>query len=124
HEGTGIGLALVRELAHMLGGDVQATSIEGAGAVFTVTVKTGTAHLPADHLASSAYRLGESGPLPLPEMVSPATAFADEAAQWRTGPSPTSAAGGERATRPRVVWCDDNADMRAYVTKLLEAEFD
>ncbi|HET9627378.1 MAG TPA: ATP-binding protein [Kofleriaceae bacterium] len=126
HEGTGIGLALVRELARTLGGDVEVASTEGVGSVLTVTVKTGTAHLPADHVRPH----GESGPLPtipIPVAATASAAFADEAAQWRhatiTGgmaPLAKPAATG----RPRVVWVDDNADMRAYVTKLLEAEFD
>ena len=52
HEGTGIGLALVRELARALGGDVEITSTVGIGTVVTVSVKAGTAHLPADHLGA------------------------------------------------------------------------
>src|SRR5262249_18904799 len=45
HEGTGIGLALVQELARLHGGAVFATSEEGRGSTFTVTIRTGTSHL-------------------------------------------------------------------------------
>jgi signal transduction histidine kinase len=41
HEGTGIGLALVRELIALQGGTVHVASDEGKGATFTVTVKAG-----------------------------------------------------------------------------------
>jgi signal transduction histidine kinase len=34
HEGTGIGLALVRELARLAGGDVEVRSVPGAGTTF------------------------------------------------------------------------------------------
>ena len=42
HEGTGIGLALVQELARLHGGDVTVASEEGRGTTFTVTIRTGT----------------------------------------------------------------------------------
>src|SRR5207249_4845943 len=38
-EGTGLGLALSRSYARLMGGDVTARSEPGAGSVFTVTVK-------------------------------------------------------------------------------------
>jgi len=39
--GTGLGLALSRKLARMMGGDVTATSEPGKGSVFTVRLPTG-----------------------------------------------------------------------------------
>ena len=50
HEGTGIGLALVQELAGLHGGSVSVQSEEGQGSTFSVTVKAGTAHLPVDRI--------------------------------------------------------------------------
>ena len=51
HEGTGIGLALVQELARLHGGGVTVTSQEGRGTSFTVTIRTGTSHLPSERIA-------------------------------------------------------------------------
>jgi len=40
--GTGLGLALSRKLARMMGGDVTVTSEPGKGSVFTVRLPSGT----------------------------------------------------------------------------------
>ena len=53
-EGSGIGLALVRELVGLHGGTITADSQEGAGTTFTVRLPFGTAHLPADELVAGA----------------------------------------------------------------------
>jgi GAF domain-containing protein len=42
--GTGLGLALARKLARMMGGDVTVTSESGKGSVFTVRLQAGAAH--------------------------------------------------------------------------------
>ena len=42
--GTGLGLALSRKLARMMGGDVTVTSEAGKGSVFTVRLAGGAAH--------------------------------------------------------------------------------
>ena len=43
--GTGLGLALSRKLARMMGGDVTVTSELGKGSVFTVRLPRGALHL-------------------------------------------------------------------------------
>ncbi|HZI78775.1 MAG TPA: ATP-binding protein [Vicinamibacterales bacterium] len=114
HEGTGIGLALVRELASIHGGTATVESREGHGSVFTVTVRGGTGHLPADRLEAS-HRLTRPPVGAMP--------FVEEALRWLPVPSPADAspAGGPRA---RVLVADDNADMRDYLTHLLAAQYD
>jgi light-regulated signal transduction histidine kinase (bacteriophytochrome) len=59
HEGTGIGLALVQELAKMHGGEVKADSIEGRGSTFEVTVPFGTAHLPRERIGAPEHAPGD-----------------------------------------------------------------
>ncbi len=54
HEGTGIGLALVRELAELHGGSVAADSEVGRGSVFTVRIPFGTSHLPPERISEAA----------------------------------------------------------------------
>jgi len=52
--GTGIGLALARELVELHGGTITARSTPGSGATFTVTLRKGRPHLPADAMERRA----------------------------------------------------------------------
>ncbi len=106
HEGSGIGLALVRELARVQGGDVTVDSAPGAGATFTVTVP-----------------LVEAAPdEPLPDMFTAQTA-AREAVGWLDDAvDPAEPAPAPAADSARILVADDNSDMRAYLTRLLARE--
>jgi signal transduction histidine kinase len=73
-EGSGIGLAMVRELVALHGGTVDARSTVGAGTTFTVTLPLGTAHLPADQLAEAAADAPAVSPAAVP--------FVTEALRW------------------------------------------
>ncbi|WP_343450123.1 SpoIIE family protein phosphatase [Micromonospora oryzae] len=122
HEGTGIGLALVRELVEMHGGRAEATSVADRGSTFTVTVPFGSAHLPADRVAADA-------PAAPPELGQ-ARLFAAETALWTGAPGRPGAGeaagstGGERAAAGRILLADDNADLREHVTRLLRPSWE
>ena len=79
HEGTGIGLALVQELAKMHGGDVKTESTEGRGSTFEVTVPFGTAHLPRERIGAKSL---------LPTTALGADPFVEEALGWLPGAPP------------------------------------
>ncbi|HET9384774.1 MAG TPA: ATP-binding protein [Gemmatimonadales bacterium] len=118
HEGTGIGLALVSELVKLHGGTIAVQSREGMGTTFTVSIPLGTAHLPAD-------RVSQSGQ----DRSSAATvhSFVSEAQRWLPAEhldADTLAAPALGGARARIVWADDNADMRDYVRRLLSARYD
>ncbi len=124
-EGSGIGLALVRDLVRLHGGEVTAESCNGRGTTFRVRVLLGTAHLPAERV--------EAAPT-APPMATRAVAFVDEALRWLPGgttPPDGSdvihdverkglAASKGRRRDGRVLLADDNADLRDYVRRLLE----
>ncbi|HET8936723.1 MAG TPA: ATP-binding protein [Polyangiales bacterium] len=107
-EGTGIGLALVRELVGLHGGSVSVESELGVGTTFRVSIPFGFAHLPADQLI-------EARP---DEQAAGAEPFVLEASQWISRPPPASMP-PPAATEERVLIVDDNADMRAYLSSLL-----
>ncbi|MGY1746255.1 SpoIIE family protein phosphatase [Blastococcus sp. SYSU D00695] len=126
-EGSGIGLAMVRELVGLHGGTVTADSTHGVGTTFTVTVPFGTAHLPEDRLAP---------PTPdAPAVSRAATPFVAEALRWLPAADPAEAATAEAAAGPaaadgaggapagRVLVADDNADMREYLLRLLAPRY-
>ncbi|MFG1913573.1 SpoIIE family protein phosphatase [Micromonospora sp. NPDC048898] len=113
HEGTGIGLALVRELVEMHGGETGLVSQVDEGSTFTVTVPFGSAHLPADRVA--AFDLLPPGE---PEQ---ARLYVAETAFW-TGVEPTPEVAGRPtngAPAGRILVVDDNVDLREHVTRLL-----
>jgi signal transduction histidine kinase len=113
HEGTGIGLALVQELAKLHGGAVSVESVAGSGATFTVSIPRGREHLPAGRIGAP------------PSLASTALApgsYVQEALGWSTQPQPLPpATTGQGA---RIVWADDNADMREYVRSLLAPRYE
>ena len=116
YEGSGIGLALVRELAKLHGGSASVESESGKGATFTVTVPKGSAHLPKDRI-QAARALGYT--------ALGAASFIQEATGWFDAKAPgAEPAVGEqpRCEAPgsaRLLVADDNADMRAYLQRLL-----
>ncbi len=116
HEGTGIGLALVRELATQHGGSSRAVSAPGKGSTFSVSIPFGKAHL-------AAARIGAAGALAATALG--ASPFVEEALRWLpAAATPPRTEPAEAGRRPRIVWADDNADMRDYVLRLLSDRYD
>ncbi|MCY7313460.1 MAG: response regulator, partial [Pseudoxanthomonas sp.] len=122
HEGTGIGLALVQELAKLHGGTVAVHSVLGQGSSFTVTIPKGSSHLPSDPL--------EPGGIPVPSALQ-ADHYALEAMRWlpsedatvSIAPSPASIPPRSPDRRQRILLADDNADMREYLSRLLGGRY-
>jgi PAS domain S-box-containing protein len=119
-EGSGIGLALVRELVLRHGGEIAVESELGRGPAFTVTLPLGTAHLPPDRIAFDG--------ADTPKAVR-AQAFVEEALRWLPGdgalnavldiPVPTPSRRSDAGVRRHVLLVDDNADLRNYIVRLL-----
>ena len=127
NEGSGIGLALVKELVGLHGGSIVADSTEGVGTTFTIRLPFGAAHLPADAVAATGGTLAASGLAEpyvqealrwMPAEIGPGTAEATESA-----PTPDNAVVhvSGRGTTARVLIADDNTDMREYLARLLRS---
>ncbi|MBC8144811.1 MAG: response regulator, partial [bacterium] len=125
-EGSGIGLALVKELVTLHGGSLRVESVYGEGSTFIVTIPKGTAHLPGEQISMGGDTIST---------VDTATSFVNEAMQWLPDEVVAPASlpleihsehSGRHtdARRPRIIWADDNADMRDYVRRLLSEQFD
>ncbi len=125
HEGTGIGLSLVRELAALHGGTATAESVVGRGTTMRVTIGLRRAEL-------------GGGETPVRSGMDPQIAqlYRAESELLLAGAEVSSVAGGVReaaaggdapatnlASAPVVLVVDDNADMRAYVSRLLDRHY-
>lgn len=119
-EGAGIGLALVHDLTHRMGGQLTLRSVEGQGSTFTVWLP-----LRAQPLRTEVVEEEEPPAQPLL-----ASDLASEAARWLSGPDTAlpdvaqdllepPVAGVLPGARSRLLVVDDNADMREYLQRLL-----
>ena len=115
-EGTGIGLSLVKELVQAHGGTISVESVEGQGTQFDVRIPFGNTHLAPELLRAAPVD---------PPVSSRAHTYLQEALRWLPdggdeSPSAQKEGSAPKTDRPRIVVADDNADMRAYLQRLLE----
>ncbi|MBV9987666.1 MAG: PAS domain-containing protein [Chitinophagaceae bacterium] len=122
-EGTGIGLALVQELVKLHGGSITVRSQVGQGSTFEVLIPSGKGHLPAARLLEPRER----------QAVGLSPVYIEEAAKWlppdsqdfpQTDQANASVPIADRTLRKKILVADDNADMRAYLTRLLGQQYD
>ncbi len=120
-EGSGIGLALVHELARIHGGSVTVKSRIGAGTTFTVAIPMRTT------LDASEARVVRPTAARTAEISAP---FVEEALRWLPNaipwskavsatPAPAETESDETPSGGRVLVVDDNADMRDYLVRVL-----
>ncbi len=119
YEGSGLGLALVKELVELHGGQISVESVYKEGTTFTVWLQTGTAHLPLEQV------------LEVPTEIQSARANVELAdldielplEEGGIGKEHTPGLGEPESGEPsKILVVDDNPDLRAYVSRTLRQE--
>ena len=119
HEGSGIGLALVKDLIQLHGGSIEVESDFRKGSTFIVELPFGRTHLDPDAVADDTFTIERSGDIAqqyLAEVDSTITRSAQRPAA--VGARPAS------NVRKRVLLADDNGDLRDYASRLLSDAYD
>ncbi len=109
HEGSGIGLALVKELVELQHGTIEVKSEVGRGTEFIVRLPLGRGHLKDEEIVET------------PATVEPVTyeAPAIPADEHVDGPVDESESPATGDRRPIILVVEDNADVRAYIKSFL-----
>ncbi len=110
-KGSGIGLALVREMVRLHHGKVSVTSRVGEGSTFTLRFPLGDRHLTPEEIADQP-----AAPTPDPDF----SAFAPQVESTDVDATPVPAASG---AQPTLLLVEDNVEMRAFLLQMLAPHY-
>jgi CheY-like chemotaxis protein/nitrogen-specific signal transduction histidine kinase len=113
HEGTGIGLAVTKELVQLHKGHISVSSELERGSTFTIRLPLGKEHLSQEDITEAPTKpVGKE-----PKVASPET----EAAGGATPEDDTVSESADQS--PVVLVIEDNKDMRRYIRDRLEDSY-
>ncbi|MEN2396477.1 ATP-binding protein [Pseudomonas sp. B22(2024)] len=125
YSGTGIGLALVKDLAELMGGEVGVNSEPGRGSCFFVRLPLGTELNTVETDASNMQERSSSSTTSTIEQRH--LRFDDGHQGSRDDQVATQGAGDEQhpehALRSRVLVVDDSPEMLSYLRELLQSDY-
>ncbi|MFP5272670.1 response regulator [Coleofasciculus sp.] len=125
YEGSGLGLALVKELVELHGGQIEVSSEQGKGTTFTILMPQGKAHLPLEQIVNVATEIQPSrasvelADLEMESFGEQQEQGEPEAEQVGETPSIIKSILPGRTSSSRILVVDDNSDLRAYVGSIL-----
>jgi GAF domain-containing protein/class 3 adenylate cyclase len=141
YEGSGLGLALVKELVELHKGQISVESVYSEGTTFNVWLQTGTDHLPLEQVLEvpteiqSSRAAVELADLEIEssleeemeeEVEDTQTERQDNTERVENNSQsshlPVSTPTSSRVTAPSVLVVDDNLDVRTYVSRILRRE--
>ncbi|MEA5504590.1 response regulator [Halotia wernerae UHCC 0503] len=120
YEGSGLGLALVKELVELHGGKVTVESVYGEGTTFTLWLVTGNSHLPTQQILETPVELNTSRAsveLADLELIEPITDNIENIT--KTDLISNSDTQPLTNTQHSILVVDDNPDLRTYVSDIL-----
>jgi adenylate cyclase len=119
YEGSGLGLALVKELVELHGGQVTVESVYGQGTTFSLWLVTGNAHLPKPQVIETPVGLNTSRAsveLADLELVESTTDNIEDIT--RNLPPSIDTQDSALQTQHSILVVDDNPDLRTYVSEI------
>ncbi|BAZ30091.1 multi-sensor hybrid histidine kinase [Cylindrospermum sp. NIES-4074] len=126
YEGSGLGLALVKELVEMHGGQVTVESVYGQGTTFTLWLVTGTDHLPPEQVLDTPLEMNISRAsvelADLEQVESGADNFAPINKDLLLSSETQDSYGAgliPLGNGHLILVVDDNPDLRSYVADIL-----
>lgn len=111
-EGTGIGLAVVKELVSLHHGDIKVESEYGHGTNFTIFFPLGKKHLNPDEILDETF---------IDPFESTTTAFKE--VNLTEQPAKKGQPIGVENELPLMLIVEDNSDMRTYISSFFDTEF-
>lgn len=126
--GTGLGLAIVHEVAELHGGSAEAGEAVEGGARFVLRLPAGDVWI-TDPESRDRDAIGSAdvGDLPATRGFEPATRDpaipAPETSPGSEDGEPGPAGSDDGVDRPTVLVVEDDADMRAYLCRILDGEY-
>lgn len=114
YEGTGLGLALVKELIALHHGHIEVQSTYGEGTTFSISLPIGHHHLPSQQIIDQAVSA---------ETNRAEVELADISSVEARPPLPKPHdAGPQNTSDAQILVVDDNADLRAYISNVLQRQ--
>ncbi len=118
YEGTGLGLALVKELVELHGGQITVESIYGEGTTFSIWLQTGNSHLPSEQVTEDQAELQSNRAVV--ELANLEIELQDDSELEDSIQNSKFKIPGSDTANILVV--DDNPDLRSYVSGILRKQ--